>query len=51
MTKRIIGAALLVVASLLAVAILATGRPILPHFIGPILIAAAGVGLLRYRRA
>ncbi|GMQ93696.1 MAG: hypothetical protein BMS9Abin12_1176 [Acidimicrobiia bacterium] len=50
MTRRIIGTVLIVVAGGLAVAILSTGRPLLPHMLGPAILASIGIWLLVVRR-
>lgn len=50
MTKGIGGTILIVVAGILAFGILSTGRPLVPHMVGPITLTAIGVWLLQASR-
>jgi hypothetical protein len=50
MTKKIIAIVLLVIGALGAIVLLTYGGPVLPHIIGPIVVAAIGAFLWFYKK-
>jgi uncharacterized membrane protein YccC len=50
MIRRVIGTVLLVAAGIVAVFLLAYHGPILPHIVGPIILAVAGAILLTAKK-